>query len=284
MANNNNRTLIQNSQITFSFSKIGLENGLTQKFVYIKLNEKIEQMSKWVHMGVIYISFGGVAIPPILATLINYFINDMGNESYEYVELMYVEWQSKYFEKDSVQQKKTFSNANFWLNLHFLKILTQKCRILSFNFVFWRLPIDRNSFFGYMIFVIFQSIGYFCTTYTNVPTIGLYVGACWLFIDFVKDVTANVLNQIVGIGKSKKAKSQMKIHFYRMVQIYTDVKQLSVLTLLPTVNSFLLIHFISFWFLDLPVTSTLFMKLNCFVFLYGHYLLLALACWFFSLN
>ena len=89
------------------------------------------------------------------------------------------------------------------------------------------MPINRKSLFGYTFFVIFQTIGYFCTIYITVPTVGLYVGACWLFIDFIRDIIAIDLNPIIDIENTKPTQFEVKTHFFRLVQVYSAVKQLS---------------------------------------------------------
>lgn len=205
----NSCSMCSSQRCFFLLVKIGLENESSLWSPYMKLEEKIEQMSKWINYGFMYVSFGGVALPPVLTTLTNYFVHDMGNESYEYVELMYVKW---------ISNGKKFRNVS---------VLYPR---FTLNFIQFRLPINRNSLLGYVIFEIFETVGYFCTIYAAVPTIGLYVGVCCLFIHFINDIRENVLNGIRDAKNSSgtpESEVQVKVRFCHMVELYSDVKQLS---------------------------------------------------------
>lgn len=48
----------------------------------MELNEKIERMSKLVYSIFVEASLVGLVIPPLLITLVNYFVYDLSEESY----------------------------------------------------------------------------------------------------------------------------------------------------------------------------------------------------------
>lgn len=50
--------------------------------MYSKLNEKIERMSNLVYLLIIKLTVPGVIIPGLLITIVNYFVYDLGDDSY----------------------------------------------------------------------------------------------------------------------------------------------------------------------------------------------------------
>lgn len=50
--------------------------------MYLELNEKIERMSKVVYSIFVEASVVGLLLPPLLITLVNYFIYDLKSESF----------------------------------------------------------------------------------------------------------------------------------------------------------------------------------------------------------
>lgn len=70
---------------------IGWDNSVSQA-MYIELNKQIEQMSRLFHFIAMKISVPSTTIPALLLTLFNYFILDLGNESYYLASpMMYVQ-------------------------------------------------------------------------------------------------------------------------------------------------------------------------------------------------
>lgn len=58
---------------------------------YIELNEKIERMSKIVHFFIVKVVYVQSFLPPILITMINYFIYDLKDDSfYMVIPMMFV--------------------------------------------------------------------------------------------------------------------------------------------------------------------------------------------------
>lgn len=59
--------------------------------MYMELTEKIERMSKLVYTIFVEASLAGLITPPMLITLVNYFIYDLNDESYHLpTPVMYV--------------------------------------------------------------------------------------------------------------------------------------------------------------------------------------------------
>lgn len=77
-----------------------------------------------------------------------------------------------------------------------------------------------------MVFSIVYVTGNFCVLYEAVTPICIHVGSCLLFISFVKDIK-NDLN-VLKVEKSyKKNSTELKTGFFRIVQTYSKVKELS---------------------------------------------------------
>lgn len=50
--------------------------------MYIEMNEKVERISRLVYTIFVEASMAGLLIPPLLITLVNYFVYDLNEESY----------------------------------------------------------------------------------------------------------------------------------------------------------------------------------------------------------
>lgn len=67
--------------ICFAFT-IGSENDSCLANKYDGINTKIELLSKWMHLFVVYVVIPAAVLPAFIATGINYFVYDLGDESY----------------------------------------------------------------------------------------------------------------------------------------------------------------------------------------------------------
>lgn len=56
--------------------------GIHSQIIYNEMNEKIERISKLVYTIFVEASIVGLVLPPLLITLVNYFIYDLKDESY----------------------------------------------------------------------------------------------------------------------------------------------------------------------------------------------------------
>lgn len=108
--------------------------------------------------------------------------------------------------------------------------MEKKCQvsksIIEICFSFWRLPFNWKTPSGYFAAWIFQSIGFLCTLFSVPGFNGLYFGSCWLFVAFAKDL-ANDLPQLNANKAHRQNLHELKSHFCRTVQYYSDMKELS---------------------------------------------------------
>lgn len=74
---------------------------------------------------------------------------------------------------------------------------------------------------------LFEGTLTFCAAVSLVPTLSLLVGACWLMIAFVKDISDDVLRWYL-YRASHRYQWELKVRFYSVVQLYAEVKQLSM--------------------------------------------------------
>lgn len=73
--------LPNNDMQTFSFFKIEL-NDPNPKMVYLEMNRNMDKMAYWTNFLFTKLTFPIFVSSNLLLTAINYFILDMGNESY----------------------------------------------------------------------------------------------------------------------------------------------------------------------------------------------------------
>lgn len=99
---------------------------------------------------------------------------------------------------------------------------------LLFLLLLQRLPFNAKTPIGYIFFLIFNSSVAFCVLFSIMPAICFLTGSCWLFILFAKDIT-NDLKLLEINGKLKRNRAEGKRRFCRIVRVYSDVKELSVM-------------------------------------------------------
>lgn len=68
--------------------KLGLKNKRNSNTMYDKVIERIEKMSELLYFALFKVTFMSGQVVTVLITLINYFFLDMGDESFQDVQLM----------------------------------------------------------------------------------------------------------------------------------------------------------------------------------------------------
>lgn len=90
----------------------------------------------------------------------------------------------------------------------------------------WRLPFNWRTPLGYLVALFAQFTGSFAVLFSALTVFSFLVGSCWLFYTISRDI-----NQDLKCLKCKKSSDgndrSLKIHFYHIVQVYLDAKQLS---------------------------------------------------------
>lgn len=122
-----------------------------------------------------------------------------------------------------------------------------------------------------MLLMFFQTLWYFCIVLAAMVTIGFFIGSCWLFVSFAKDITSD-LDLLNIAGKSNRSRLKIRERFCNIVQVHSNVKELSV-KLLISFNTFLNCWNLFFlWFqtnLDVLTILTPFMSLKSLVHSFG---------------
>lgn len=180
----------------------GAHNPIS-RHIYAELTEKIERMFRFFDILVVKVSFVGTMIPPLLNSVVNYYILDLGDESFLLPRpMMCVE---------------NYSAGNCFCQSKFKIEICLRSFRLPFN---WRTP------HGYLTAWFLQAIGLFCTVILVPGFNVLYFGSCWLFVSFVNDIT-NDLPQMNAIKSQRPNYNKRNSRFCRRVQDYSDLKQLS---------------------------------------------------------
>lgn len=89
-----------------------------------------------------------------------------------------------------------------------------------------RLPFNWKTTSGYLIAYVGQVVVSFCTVYLSSPVLSFIIGSCWLFGAFINDIK-NDLIAFNGIESTNTNQVEIKKQFCQIVQLYSDVKQLS---------------------------------------------------------
>lgn len=166
---------------------------------YRTLIEKIERLTNIFGMAMM-ITLLFLALPIFLYTIINYFIFDLGDESFI-----------------------LFFPAKFVSSLNLKKMDPSSIHLISFN---CRWPFDWKTPLGYLIAWLIQSVACAIGAITTTVFFYLIFGSCWLFIYIAEDTTKDLaaFNSDITSNAWKKRPESMK-SFCEIVQLYTDAKQ-----------------------------------------------------------
>lgn len=99
-----------------------------------------------------------------------------------------------------------------------------------------RIPWDWREPFGYVLEFIAQAIEAYFTLYCVPPVIAFMIGSCWLFCAFIEDITSE-LHVLSTKSKPNGSHNKMKTEFCNIIQLHSDVKQLSDDKLMFSLNS-----------------------------------------------
>lgn len=199
--------------------------------MYIELSEKIERVSK-ILFFLTKISYVGTNIPASLITLFSYFVLDLKKESF------FLPYPTMYDPRKG--KLKPWPPFN--------KINTKSDVDDQNDFLFCRLPFDWKTPFGYVLASVFFAGAIYCLLFGIIPVVCLFVGSCWLFISFAKDMT----NEISKLNASAKTKNyrELKKRFPKLIQMHVDVKKLSESFVVPHIVSCNIYNRLCFLFLE----------------------------------
>lgn len=94
------------------------------------------------------------------------------------------------------------------------------------------LPFDSKTLFGFAVAAFAQAAGVFCIVCAITPVVGFMFGSCMLMIGFVEDIGSELAPLAMYQGSMKKNRMDMRKRFCYIVDLYSDVKQLSALIIL----------------------------------------------------
>lgn len=167
---------------------------------YRKLNADIERVSEMYFLISLRLSIPGGILPPLITTLLNYFVYDLGDESYviPYPILYVLKYEVKRVEKT----------------------------ICNLSFPIQRLPFNWRTPFGYLMALICETCAFICMVCMGSPCVGIFIGSCWLLTAFMKDITYDLSNLSADV-KLKRSKQKINAQFTSIVQDFSDAIQLS---------------------------------------------------------
>lgn len=169
--------------------------------MYGDLIGKIERMSKFIYFILIKVTCPVAVIALLSQVLINYFVFNLGNESYADPLIMYVK-----------------TNWN---------ICIRKFNV-EFLFIFKRVPFNWKTPIGYVQLLILFDVLCFCCVFSVIPTVTLLIGFPLLFNAFVEDITHDLtfLNNKYS-SSYRKNRREFRKRFCNIIRLHSDLKELS---------------------------------------------------------
>lgn len=182
-----------------SFLSLGSLNPVS-KAQYVHLSDRIERMSIFFHFILTKLTLMGVVIPSGIITINNYYIKDLGEESFFLpVSVMYV------WENGIIQ----------------ISIIGISMYIFYYN----RLPFNWKTPLGYTTAYLFGCISVYTIICSILPTICLTVGSYWLNKAIIKDIIMDY--RILNDKASDINQKEMLELFCKVIEDMSDSKQLS---------------------------------------------------------
>lgn len=91
---------------------------------------------------------------------------------------------------------------------------------ISLKSICFRVPFDWKTPFGFFLLLIIQAITCLSTTYPCKATLCYLIGSFWALLTIAKDITRD-------LDHLNTKKRHFDKHFYEVVQLFTNVKELS---------------------------------------------------------
>lgn len=170
---------------------------------YWKLNENIERMCALFYKVFIKIITPLQIFPAVLISMVNYFINKLGDDSfYLACPVMYV-----------------------LLHLKCINLIKKTLIDRKSGFIF-RLPLNWKTPLGYLVTEFLQFHSLLSSMLFSFNLLCTFLGSCWLFQAFADDI----LNDIIDLNDIKittqlNSQTQINVHFNKIIRLHADLKQ-----------------------------------------------------------
>lgn len=165
--------------------------------LYHKLDVNIEKVSEFMYYAVVDVTSFGTLAFFLFSALINYFIFDLGADSYE--DLL--------FKCECIDTKNSVHIK--W---------TQVYR--------FRVPFDWRNWIGYTLTLILHTISCFCATCVCNATLCFLIGSIWAILTIADDITNDLHDLDFMILSNRNRKKNIQ-RFCKHVEQFTSLKQLS---------------------------------------------------------
>ena len=108
------------------------------------------------------------------------------------------------------------------------------------------MPFNCKTPLGLAFYLITVSPSTFCILFCAVPSTCFFIGSGWLLISFAKNMR-NDLSHFNAVASSRRHRAEVKGSFCQIIQIYSDVKELSDIVFNLVVNGikFIFIKFLT---------------------------------------
>lgn len=170
-------------------------------------------MSEFLDFFLSKVAIAGFLPSALLLTLANYFVFDLGAESFYLPAPMLC---VPIRDRRSHIFTPTLQYSNEWR-------LTQ---FTNFFFTKIRLPFDWKTPMGYPFAFLLQILAIHATILCTIPCLCSVIGTSWIFVVALKDMT-NDLNLLMVDGQSLNNREETNKRFCKFVQFYLDLRELS---------------------------------------------------------
>lgn len=100
-------------------------------------------------------------------------------------------------------------------------------RLIRFQSYESRFPFESYPPFGYLIVLLCETGSSFCILSCLSPLICLAIGSCWTIITFMTDIMHDLSRMNRACKVVPQVAWELKKRFYDVIQLYSEVKQLS---------------------------------------------------------
>ena len=114
-------------------------------------------------------------------------------------------------------------------NLLIVQFASKKKKFNFFLYASFSWPFDWNTLVGYVFALFFEFLTIMNIEFCIIPTLGLFIGVCWLSIAFAKDITRDLSLMSTNEATIQNQRSRLKFekHFCEVIQAYSDARQLN---------------------------------------------------------
>lgn len=186
------------------------------KTIFLELQEKLDRIARIIHFALTKMTLTAIVISDPVVSAVNYFILDMGEESFILTEPFLYVWQLFF----------VFCN----------KICPQSNNFTILVAHDVRLPWNLKRPLGYIIALFMEISGEFCAVFVITALLCFLIGSLYLLKTIIIDIT-NDLPKLHVKKRPNQNFNNIAKHFKKIVHDFSNAKQLSEYSLVHCIKS-----------------------------------------------